>query len=75
MRLDIEKQNRMEPERISHAKKQFEKLGIKITETTDRFIAFIYKDQNVTFWPYSGWHSGSSIKDGRGLNNLLKQIK
>lgn len=29
----------------------------------------------VHFYPYSGWHTGKSINDGRGWNNLYNQIK
>jgi len=28
----------------------------------------------INFFPYSGWHSGKSIEDGRGFKNLLKQL-
>ena len=29
----------------------------------------------IHFFPYTGWHTGKGIKDGRGLQNLLKQLK
>ena len=38
-------------------------------------ITFEYKGHKVTLFPYSGWHTGKSIKDGRGIDNLLKQLK
>lgn len=38
-------------------------------------IVFDYKESPVTFYPYSGWASGKTIKDGRGLENLLNQLK
>lgn len=38
-------------------------------------IKFEHKGSTITFWPYSGWHSGKSIKDGRGLIPLLKKLE
>lgn len=29
----------------------------------------------VMHYPFTGWHTGKSIKDGRGIQNLLKQLK
>jgi len=33
------------------------------------------KGSLVLYFPYSGWASGKTIKAGRGLKNLLSQIK
>lgn len=38
-------------------------------------ITFDFKGHTVMFYPYKGWFTGKSVKDGRGLINLLKQIK
>lgn len=38
-------------------------------------IEFEYKGHIVKYFPYSGWATGKTIKDGRGLDNLLKQLK
>ena len=38
-------------------------------------LQFDFKGSLVRFFPYTGWFSGKTIKDGRGLNNLLKQMK
>jgi hypothetical protein len=35
----------------------------------------MYKENEITYFPYSGWASGKGITDGRGLANLIKQIK
>lgn len=74
-RLNIERQERLEPGRIASTRKVIEKLGYEITYADSMRLEFPYKGQTVKFWPYSGWHTGKSIKDGRGFNNLLKQIK
>lgn len=38
-------------------------------------IEFEYKGHSIKYFPYSGWATGKTIKDGRGLNNLIKQLK
>ena len=38
-------------------------------------LQFEFKGSTVRFFPYTGWFSGKAVKDGRGLNNLLKQIR
>nr|DAW48431.1 MAG TPA: hypothetical protein [Caudoviricetes sp.] len=74
-RLDIKRQELLEPKRIQHAVKKIEGLGYEITHRDNRKIQFIYKGHRVTLFPYSGWATGKSIKDVRGLENLLKQIR
>lgn len=74
-RLDIERQQKLEPKRIETAIKLLQDLGIEIEEQNETVIKFYHKSFIVTFFPYSGWHTGKSIQDGRGLINLLKQLK
>lgn len=74
-RLDIERQLRLEPQRIEYAVSRIEALGYPITERDNVKIKFLFKGKSVTFYPYSGWATGSTIKDGRGLWRLLKQIE
>lgn len=73
-RLNIERQKELEPKRIAYAKKEIEALGFDVTESETE-LRFIFKGNLIKFFPYSGWHSGKGIKDGRGLDKLLKQIK
>jgi len=75
-RLDIERQKRLEPKRMTKAIKEISALGYKVTQVTETELTFIYSHGRVVhFFPYSGWHAGSGIKDGRGLKKLLKQIR
>ncbi|MDD5649072.1 MAG: hypothetical protein PHF86_01455 [Candidatus Nanoarchaeia archaeon] len=74
-RLDIERQKNLEPKRLSFAKKEIEKLGYVVKQMGNTKLQFEYKGSPIYFFPYSGWHSGKTIIDGRGLDNLLKQIK
>ena len=74
-RLDIERQNKLEPERMHHAAQLLNSMGYSTVSLTDKSIQFDFKGEKVTLFPYSGWHTGKSIKDGRGIEKLLKQIK
>lgn len=74
-RLDQEREKELQPERMAYAKKAIEDLGYEITIEKSTSLTFMFKSEFVTIFPYSGWHTGKSIKDGRGLQNLLNQIK
>lgn len=74
MRLNIERQNELEPKRMEAAKAAIKKLGFEITYEDKTKINFWFKGSAVHFYPYSGWATGKTIKDGRGLENLLKQL-
>lgn len=74
-RLNEERQKELEPERINHAIKKIEALGYEIIARDKTSIKFIHDGKVVTFYPYSGWATGASIKDGRGLKHLLSQLK
>ena len=74
-RLNIERQNDLQPKRIQYAKEKLAELGYEIIEENTSQIMFIHKGSRVVFYPYSGWHTGKTIADGRGLDNLLQQLK
>lgn len=74
-RLDQEKEAKLQPKRKAYAIQEIERLGFKITHSDETRIEFLFKDRLVKFFPYSGWASGASIKDGRGIENLLKQLQ
>lgn len=73
-RLDPKRQNELEPKRIEFAKQEIEKLGYEVT-VQGKQLTFMHNSQMITFFPYSGWASGKGIEAGRGLQNLLKQLK
>lgn len=75
MRLDKEREKRLEPLRMQKALEELQKVGVQISYQDKKQIRFFWKGKTVSFFPYSGWHSGQTITDGRGLNNLLKQLK
>lgn len=73
-RLDQEREKRLEPKRMQVAISVITELGFDVRSVDDKHIEFQYNDETVTYWPYSGWASGKSIKDGRGLKRLISQI-
>ena len=75
MRLNQTAQKENEPKRIVYAKEQLSKLGIEITFECATRIEFYFKGEKIQLFPYSGWHTGKTIKDGRGIAKLLKQLK
>jgi len=73
-RLDIDRQNLLQPKRKEYCKKKITELGYDIMFETDAEMHFEFKDSRIVFYFYTGWHTGKTIKDGRGIENLLKQI-
>ena len=75
-RLDKERQMELEPKRMEYATKMLHAAGIKsVLAVSDNCLKFDFQGESVCFFPYSGWHTGKSIKDGRGINKLLEQLK
>lgn len=73
-RLNQEREQRLQPERIKSAKAEIERLGFVVQFEDNTSLKFQYLGNLITFFPYSGWFSGKGVKDGRGLKNLLEQI-
>lgn len=74
-RLDQEREAELQPKRIEFAISELKKKGIVTFISDKTTVKFNYKGETVTLFPYSGWHTGKSVKDGRGLQNLLNQIE
>lgn len=73
-RLNEERQRALEPKRIAYAISRITALGYKIIVQDNTLIKFIHNGKVVTYYPYSGWATGASINDGRGLKHLLSQL-
>lgn len=71
----MEIKNELQPKRIDFAKNELEKLNIEIIFEDKTTLQFMFNGAKITLFPYSGWFSGKGIKDGRGIFNLIKQIK
>lgn len=74
-RLDTERVQELTPQRMEYAFEQINKAGYEILNSDNNSLEFEFKGHKVKLFVYSGWHTGKSIKDGRGLNKLLEQIK
>lgn len=74
-RLNIERQIELEPQRMEYVKAQILALGYEVSEHDGNELRFYHKGKIVKFFPYSGWATGATIKDGRGLRKLLNQLK
>lgn len=70
-----EHRGRIEADRIRYARKALESLGYEVTEASAACLTFEYRGHMVRLYPYTGWFCGKSVKDGRGLNRLIKQLR
>ncbi len=74
-RLDQEREARLQPKRMQSCKEVLESMGFGVQEFGGNRLEFEYEGEKIMHYPYSGWHTGKTIKDGRGFNKLLKQIE
>lgn len=66
---------KIQKERLEFAKMKIEELGIDIVFECGSRIEFEFLGETIQYYPFKSWATGKSIEDGRGLNNLLKQLK
>lgn len=73
---EVRKRNReiRQKPRVDYAIRKIRECGYDVEKVSDSTIRFQYNGSPVTVFPYTGWFTGKSVKDGRGINNLLKQI-
>jgi len=74
-RLDQEREKALTPTRAEFARNIINHLGLEIVFDNDTEIHFMFKNEVIKLFPYSGWHTGKSIVDGRGIEKLINQIK
>jgi hypothetical protein len=73
-RLDKEREAEIQPARMASCKDALEKLGFTVQVQSDDRLQFEYQGAPVMLYPYSGWFTGKTVKDGRGFRNLIKQL-
>lgn len=73
-RLDQEREEKLQPQRIRACKEKLESMGFTVESDGHTQLTFEFKGSKIQFWPYSGWHTGKTIHDGRGFNRLLAQL-
>nr|DAI10104.1 MAG TPA: hypothetical protein [Caudoviricetes sp.] len=69
-----ERQQELQPGRTEYAITRLRSLGYPVIEINATTLQFTFRGFPVTLYPYSGWFTGKTVKDGRGIKNLLKQI-
>lgn len=70
-----EYKNEQQSKRMAYAKEQIAALGYEIIYEDKVKLQFEFKGKKVNHFAYTGWHTGPTITDGRGIEKLLKQIK
>jgi hypothetical protein len=74
--IDPEEHSELQLRRMEFAMLQLDEVGVKeLVRMNDTTISFIHNGHKILFFPYTGWATGKGIKDGRGLRNLLNQLK
>lgn len=74
-RLNQEREAELQPERMKSCKEKLTEMGFVVGSNTSDMLQFNFKGHTVRFWPYSGWHTGKTIKDGRGFSHLVRQLE
>ena len=73
--LAKEKRNESEPQRWEYVLTALKEKGYKpVEDKENKCIRFEFRGNIITIWPYKKWFSGKGVKDGRGIDKLLKQI-
>lgn len=73
-RLDQDREQRLQPKRMQSCKEMLESMDYEVTQIDQTKLQFYFKGSKITLYPYSGWYTGKTIKDGRGFHNLLNQL-
>lgn len=70
-----ERQEALQPGRIEYARTKLKALGYDVEQTSTAALRIIHQGSPVIIYPYTGWFTGKTVRDGRGIHNLLKQLK
>lgn len=68
------RRNAFKEERMAHALRRIGRAGYTVRQVNDLELQFLYHGEIVRFYPYTGWATGKSITDGRGIQRLIDQI-
>lgn len=73
--MEYSPRKKLQKGRIEFAISKLSEINIDVHYQDKTTIKFYFKGNEITFYPYTGWVTGKGIKDGRGIANLLKQLK
>lgn len=72
--MELHDRKSIQADRMAYALDQLNEKGIDVHYQDESEIRFMWNGSEVKFYPYKGWHTGKTIKDGRGLKKLLDQL-
>ena len=72
--LNKESEPPLQFKRMTKAMNELQSMNYDVEIIGTSKLMFKHREEWITFFPYSGWASGKNIKDGRGLQSLLKQL-
>ena len=65
----------LQPKRIQFAIAALKRIGITETEADNTSVSFKHKGNTIKLYAFTGWYSGKGVKDGRGIANLINELK
>lgn len=54
-------------------KNKLKEIGYKVEENKSS-LKIVHKGHEIVYWKKKKWFSGKTIKDGRGIDNLIAQL-
>lgn len=75
MTRNKERQQELQPARMQYAISRIKALGYEVTQVDNATLQFIHNDSPILVYPYTGWFTGKSVSDGRGIHVLIGQLK
>lgn len=60
---------------MEYARNQITALGYPVTEVKRHTLQFTFRGSPVTLYPYSGWFTGSTVTDGRGIELIRRTVR
>jgi hypothetical protein len=70
-----EKREKYISTRRTYAKEQIEALGYHVEEEDKYTLKFMYHCNIIRYYPYTGGVVGKGIKNTRGIDALIEQLK
>ena len=73
-RLENARKSKLQLPRMQYAINELESRGYLVKKVSEAEITFFHNNEQIRYFPYSGWATGNTINDGRGLQLLLSQL-
>lgn len=73
--INPEVQAELTKRRSMYALEKLSQKQVHIDTVDEKKIVIIHRNKKIVLYPFTGWFTGKTIKDGRGIENLLSQLK